>query len=122
MYAVNPNASTVEGDPCFATLYDVPGGVEAVVIATRPQHAEATMNECIALGVTKVWMHHAFGGTSVDDGVAALGRVHGVTVIDGGCPCMFAPTADGGHRLIRAICTLTGAVPRRVEGASVTPG
>jgi hypothetical protein len=59
-------------------------------------------------------MHRAFGGGSVDSAAAALGRAHGVTVIDGGCPCMFAPTADGAHRLIRGVCTLTGAVPRRV--------
>ena len=81
------------------------------------------MKECIALGVTRVWMHRAFGGGSVDPAAAELGRAHGVTVIDGGCPCMFAPTADGGHRFIRAVCTLTGAVPRtgRRGGAASRP-
>jgi hypothetical protein len=24
-----------------------------------------------------------------------------VTVIDGGCPCMFDPTADTGHKVMR---------------------
>jgi hypothetical protein len=42
------------------------------------------------------------------------GRGHGVTVIDGGCPCMFGPTGDPGHKLMRAVFTLTGNVPRRV--------
>ncbi len=35
VFAVNPNADQVEGDPCFADLRSIPGGVEAVVIGTR---------------------------------------------------------------------------------------
>jgi|1186.fasta_scaffold369541_2 predicted CoA-binding protein len=123
VYAVNPNAETVEGDPSYATLSEIPGGVEAVVIGTRPDHAEDTVQQCIGLGVKQVWMHRAFGGGSVDQAAAELGRTNGITVIEGGCPCMFAPTADGGHRLIRTICTLTGAVPRRVaEAEPLTTG
>ena len=41
-------------------------------------------------------------------------RQHGITVIDGGCPCMFNPTADPGHKAMRFVFTLTGSVPRRV--------
>ena len=74
MSAVNPHAETVEGDPCYPTLSDIPGGVEAVVIGTRPSHAEDTVRECIDLGVKQVWMHGAFGGGSVDEGATALGR------------------------------------------------
>ncbi len=122
VFAVNPNAETVEGDPCYASLSDIPGSVEAVVIGTRADRAQEAMNECIALGITHVWLHRAFGGSSVDPAAVKTGRAFGITVIDGGCPCMYAPTDDGGHRLIRAMCTLTGAVPRRVEGTAVTPG
>jgi hypothetical protein len=38
----------------------------------------------------------------------------GSTVIDGGCPCMFDPTADLGHKAMRIVFTLTGNVPREV--------
>ena len=31
------------------------------------------------------------------------GRSHGITVIDGGCPCTFEPTADLGHRVMRIV-------------------
>ena len=115
VFAVNPHAETVEGDTCYPTLSDIPDGVEAVVIGTRPAHAEATVRECLDLGVMHVWMHRAFGGGSVDEAAAELGRANGITVIDGGCPCMFAPTSDGGHRVIKAVCSLTGAVPRRID-------
>ena len=28
---------------------------------------------------------------------------------------MFDPTADPGHKVMRVVCSLTGAVPRHVE-------
>ena len=121
VFAVNPHADEVEGDPCFHDLKTIPGGVDAVVISTRPELAEGTMRECIDLGITKVWMHRAFGAGSVSEPAVAYGREHGVTVIDGGCPLMFEPTSDGGHRFLRLVCTLTGKVPRRVERPPV-PG
>lgn len=112
--AVNPNAERVEGDPCYRDLSSVPGGVEAVVIGTRPETAMQTVRECADLGIKEVWMHRSFGGGSVSDEATAYGRAHGITVIDGGCPLMFPPTADGAHRVIRGVCTLTGKVPRKV--------
>jgi uncharacterized protein len=114
VFAVNPNADEVEGDPCYHDLGSIPDGVGAVVIATRPEIAEATMRECAELGVRNVWMHRAFGGGSVSAAATAYGREHGITVIDGGCPLMFPPTADTGHRVMRFVCTLTGAVPKQV--------
>jgi hypothetical protein len=35
-------------------------------------------------------------------------------VIDGGCPCMFGPTADVGHKAMRFVFTLRGNVPTDV--------
>jgi uncharacterized protein len=112
--AVNPHAETVEGDTCYPDLASVPGGVEAVVIGTRPETAQQTMRECAELGIKQVWMHRSFGGGSVSREATAYGRARGITVIDGGCPLMFPPTSDGGHRFMKAICTVTGAVPRQV--------
>jgi predicted CoA-binding protein len=114
VFAVNPNADRVEGDACYHDLKSIPGGVQAVVIGTRPQIAEDTMRECDELGITQVWMHRSFGAGSVSDQATEYGRAHGITVIDGGCPLMFAPTSDPGHRVMRTVGTLTGKVPRRV--------
>jgi predicted CoA-binding protein len=114
VFAVNPNADEVEGDRCYRDLRSIPGGVDAVVIATRPELAEQTMRECGELGIRHVWMHRGPGGGSVSKEAAAYGRQRGIAVIDGGCPCMFEPTADRGHKAMRVILTLTRNVPRKV--------
>ncbi len=114
VFAVNPNADEVEGDVCYHDVKSIPGGVDAVVIATRPETAEATMRECAELDIGRVWMHRAMGAGSVSEAAAKYGREHGIAVIDGGCPLMFAPTSDPGHRVMRFVCTLTGNVPKRV--------
>jgi predicted CoA-binding protein len=114
VFAVNPNAEQVEGDRCYHDLASIPGGVDAVVIGTRPEVAEATMRQCAELGIKRVWMHRGPGPGSVSKAAADYGRRHGITVIDGGYPLMFDPAADVGHKAMRLVFTLTGNVPRQV--------
>jgi predicted CoA-binding protein len=114
VFAVNPNADEVEGDRAYHSLGQIPEGVDAVVIGTRPEIAEQTMRECAELGIRKVWMHRGPGGGSVSQAAADYGRSKGIAVIDGGCPCMFGPTADPGHKIMRRVLTVTGNVPRKV--------
>ena len=112
VFAVNPNANEVEGDRAYKDLRSIPGGVEAVVIATRPQVAEETMHECADLGIKHVWMHWGSGGSSVSKAATDYGRQQGITVIDGGCPLMFGPTSDFGPKVMRRV--LSSHVPKEV--------
>ena len=112
VFAVNPSADEVEGDKAYHDLKSVPGGVDGVVIATSPEHAEDSMRECVDLGIHNVWMHRGPGAGSVSASATQYGREHGVTVIDGGCPCMFAPTADTGHKIMHLLGM--GHMPKKV--------
>lgn len=112
VFAVNPNADRVEGDTCYRSLEAIPGGVDAVVVATTPAAADAVVADCARLGIRRVWMHRSFGGGSVSASAARAGREAGITVIEGGCPLMFDPTADFGHKCMRFVMGLTGGAPR----------
>ena len=114
VFAVNPNADEVEGDLAYHDLRSIPGGVDAVVIGTKADRADETMRECAEAGIKHVWMHRGPGAGSVSETAAEYGRKRGISVIDGGCPCMFDPTADLGHKAMRIVFTLTGNVPRDV--------
>lgn len=111
VFAVNPNADTVEGDPCYRSLADIPGGVDGVVIATNPAATGAVVDDCVRLGIKRVWMHRSFGGGSVDDGAVKTGRDAGLTVIAGACPLMFGDKADFGHKCMRWMLGFTGGKP-----------
>ena len=110
VFAVNPAAIEVEGGRCYPNLRAIPGGVEAVVIATPPEAADALVHECADLGIRHVWMHRSFGQGSVSASAVALGREKGLSVIDGACPMMYV-NPDMGHRCIRWILKVTGGLP-----------
>jgi uncharacterized protein len=112
VFAVNPNTDEVEGDRSYQDLKSIPGGVEAVVTGTRPEIAGDTMRECAELGLEHVWMHRGPGAGSVSGTATGYSRQHGITVIDGGCPLMFAPTADLGHKIMRLV--YAGHMPKQV--------
>ena len=115
VFAVNPSAETVEGDTAYPDVASIPGGVGAVVIGTTPETAEATMRECAELGIKHVWMHRSGGAGSVSPAATEYGRKQGITVIDGGCPLMFDPTADFGHKCMKFFLSMSGAVPKKVS-------
>jgi uncharacterized protein len=111
VFAVNPNTDTVDDDPCFRSLDAIPGGVDAVVIATNPADSAAVVADCERLGISRVWMHRSFGAGSVSPEAVTAGRAAGMTVIAGGCPLMFEPTADVGHKCMKWVIGFTKGAP-----------
>jgi predicted CoA-binding protein len=112
VFAINPNTADAEGDPCYADLKSVPGGVDAAMIVTTPQVADAVVRECADQGVSRVWMHRSFGKGSVSGDAAAFCRERGISVIAGACPNMFFPGTDVGHRCMRFVLKLSGGLPK----------
>ncbi|PZQ49177.1 MAG: CoA-binding protein, partial [Phenylobacterium zucineum] len=48
---VNPHATEIAGRPCYPDLAAIPGGVQAVVIGTRPEYALRTVQDAVELGI-----------------------------------------------------------------------
>ena len=116
VFAVNPNAEEVEGDRAYATVSEIAGGVDGVVVVTTPQAAEGVMADCVQAGVPRVWLHRGIGPGSISENAISYGREHGVKVIAGGCPNMFGATSDPGHRCMLAMLRLTGKIPGNAAG------
>ncbi len=113
VFAVNPHMQTFEGDRCYPDLKSIPGGVDGVVIATRPEFTEQIVHDCSEAGVRRVWMHQAFRkGTSISPEAVEYCRKHDIVAITGACPMMYGEGADFGHVCMRWILRLTGGLPR----------
>ena len=90
VFAVNPHAETVENDPCYANMQAIPGGVDGAILVTTPEQSTQVVQDCVAAGVPRVWMHNnTFMPSSVSDEGTAVCRENGIKVIAGGCPMMF---------------------------------
>ena len=61
VFAVNPHMQTFQGDCCYPNLQSIPGGVDGVVIITRPETTEQIVHDCNGAGVRRVWMHQSLG-------------------------------------------------------------
>lgn len=110
VFPINLHASEYKGGPCYASVKDVPGGVQAAMLITSPEATKQVVRECAEAGVTHVWMHRSFGN-SVSNEAVAFCREKGINVIPGACPMMYLDP-DFGHVMIRMIGRVAGYVPR----------
>ena len=112
VFAVNPQMTTFEGERCYPDLQSIAGGVDGVVIITRPATTEKIVRDCNAAGVRRVWMHQSVGkSTSVSAEAVEYCRQHDISVIAGACPMMYGEGVDVGHACMRWILKFTGGLP-----------
>ena len=112
VFPVNPNMPNCEGDRCYPDVQSIPGGVDGVVIITRPETTQQIVRDCSSAGVRRVWMHQSMAkGSSVSPDAVEYCRQHDISVIAGACPMMFGPSVDFGHMCMRWMMKLTGGLP-----------
>ena len=112
VFAVNPRLQTFDGDRCYPNVQSIPGGVDGVVIVTRPETTERIVHDCSDAGVRRVWMHQSLAkGSSVSPSAVDYCRRHDISVIAGACPMMYGEGVDFGHTCMRWMLRLTGGLP-----------
>ena len=81
-WPINPRAETVEGQPAFASLADLPATPRGISIITPPKVTEKVVEEAADLGVEFVWMQPG----AESDAAVEKARQRGLEVIaDGSC-------------------------------------
>jgi hypothetical protein len=113
--AVNPRLEAFDGDPCYPDLKSIPEQPDAVFILTNPRITEQIVQQCVDLGIQRVWMHCmmgtkpglAEGMTSVSQDAVSLCKANGITVIPGACPNQYL-NADFGHKMMRVMFRTLG--------------
>ena len=87
VFAVNPNCpqgATIEGQPVYPTLADLPEPVHGISIITPPAVTEDIVEQAIEAGIQHIWMQPGA------ESHRAIARAEdaGVSVISGG-PCLL---------------------------------
>lgn len=108
--AVNPRLTTYEDAPCYPDLKSIPDKPDAVFILANPKVTEQIVQQCVDLGIKRVWMHCMMGTkpglgagtTSVSAEAVRICRENGITVIPGSCPNQYLKP-DFGHKMMKGM-------------------
>ena len=108
---VNPNASEIDGEKCYARLQEIPGGVDAAVSVVPAAKQADIAEDAARAGVKVLWMHeHVMKGVSDPSAIAKCSE-KGVECITGFCPFMFIPETGFPHNFHKAIMKIFKALP-----------
>jgi hypothetical protein len=109
---VNPKATEVLGQPCFARVQDIQPPVDAVLLMTSPEVTESIVSDCAQAGIRRIWMYRATGKGAVSSQALAFCEEHGIRVVPGQCPFMFLSGAGGIHRVHGFVLKMIGTYPK----------
>lgn len=84
VFAVNPNTDTVDNDPCYPSLDNVPGPIDCVVTVTPPEITEETVRLAGHLRIPFVWMQPGSELTPAFN----YARAFSMQIVSGG-PCIM---------------------------------
>ncbi len=107
VFAVNPEAGTIEGDPAYPSLAALPEPVGGVLVVVPPEKCEAVVREAEAAGIRYVWMQQG----AESDAAIAWCNAHGLRCVDHQCILMFAEPSAWFHRAHRFMRRVTGRLP-----------
>jgi len=111
LYPVNSHADLVEGERCAHSVADLPADLDGAIVMVQSEGAADAVRECIAHGITRVWLHKGVGPSSVSDEAVQLCHEHGISLVDGACPLMFIEPTAWIHRVHRAERKVLGKLP-----------
>jgi predicted CoA-binding protein len=105
---VHPEAETLEGDRCAASLAALAVPVGGVLVIVPPGQAERVVSEAAAAGIRRVWFQQG----AESKAAIRLAESRGMSVVTGECILMFAEPTGFGHRAHRWIQGVLGRLPR----------
>lgn len=89
VYAVNPYRETVDGDPCWHSVLDLPETPTIVVLVVPAKRGLGVLEDCAAAGVDNIWIQP---GAFSDELRGSLER-HGFNWLAEACVMVRARTS-----------------------------
>jgi predicted CoA-binding protein len=111
---VNPLATEVQGQRCFAHVSEIEPRVEAALLMTSPDVTDSVLEDCAQVGVAWLWMYGVGKHGAATENAVQFCRQHGIHFVAGECPFMFLP-GNGFHRVHGWVDKILGTYPQRTE-------
>jgi len=108
VFVVHPEASEIQGVPCYSSIGEVADKVEGLVVVVPPAETERIVAEAADAGIRRIWMQQ---GSESKAAIAAC-ETNGIQVIHGECILMFAEPAAFIHKFHRWINGALGKLPK----------
>ncbi len=102
VFAVDPGAEQVEGDPTYRDLASLPQQVDAAVLEVPKQDAARWMERIVAAGIPNVWVHQS---TETPEALEKAEGAH-LRCEHGTCAVMYVTPGFTGHSFHRWVMKL----------------
>ena len=104
VYAIDPEATEIEGDLAYVGFEALPGPVDAAVLELPKEETAAWVARAADAGITEVWLHQM---TDTPEALAEAER-RGLHVLSGHCAVMYTHQGFSMHSPHRFIWKLLG--------------
>lgn len=107
LFAVHPEATSIEGDPCVKKLSELPEAVDGVFVCVPPAQAERIVGEAASAGIKRIWFQQ---GSESAAAIRACSE-RGLAEVHGQCLLMFTKPSAWYHRAHRWVWKISGKLP-----------
>ncbi len=115
VFAIHPEADSIEGDRCYRTFDTLPEKVGGVVLCVPPVQSEKVLHQVHEAGIKQVWMQQG------SESYAAIRfcEKNGINEVHGHCIIMFIEPVESFHKFHRWVLKLIGKYP--TPGGQASP-
>lgn len=107
VYAIHPEAETLEGDQAFRDFASLPGNVDGLVISVQPENTEKIIRDAAAAGIKRIWMQKG----SESPAALLFCKDNGIAEVHGECIMMYAVNT-GMHKVHNWVWKVLGLGPK----------
>lgn len=107
LYPVNPHTKSIDGEPCYRSLEELPEKVENAVVMVPEFKTAQVVREANEAGIRRLWIQQG----SESEAALRYCEAHGISVIHGQCILMYAEPVKSFHKLHRWVWKAIGKCP-----------
>jgi len=105
---INPNTDTIDGEPCFKHVTDLPSGVDSLLILTPKDQTDEILREAIRKGIKNIWVQQM----SDTKETLKIAEEYQKEIIFGKCIFMFSEPVGSIHKFHRTLVKFFGGLPK----------